>query len=134
MDSYYEQDPYSITDNFKNSVKVKDIKGKVHIRKKAHVKHYFEKPYHNLPLIPQHIETDHDNLENDFITLFVETSDENNENNTMWIQSDETIPYDLESDEDISNDLQSLFEQPTNYTTRSGRIIRVPEHFKNFTL
>ena len=47
MDSYYEQNPYTITDNFKNSVKVKDIKGKVHIRSKVHVQHYFEKPHHN---------------------------------------------------------------------------------------
>ena len=58
MDTYYEQNPYTITDNFKNSVKVKDIKGKVHIRNKAHVKHYFEKPSHNLP--PQYIETEID--------------------------------------------------------------------------
>ena len=52
----------------------------------------------------------------------------------MSTQSGETMPYDLESDENISNDLHSLFEQPANYTTKSGRIIKVPGHLKNFTL
>ena len=52
----------------------------------------------------------------------------------MIVSSGETIPYDLESDEDISNDLHSLFEQPANYTTESGHIIKVPGHLKNFTL
>ena len=52
----------------------------------------------------------------------------------MSTQSGETMPYDLESDKDISNDLHSLFEQPANYTTKSGHIIKVSGHLKSFTL
>ena len=44
MDSFYEQHPYTITENYNNSVRIKDTKGKVHIRNKAHVKQYFQKP------------------------------------------------------------------------------------------
>ena len=34
MDSFYKQHPYTITENYKNSVRIKDTKGKVHIRPK----------------------------------------------------------------------------------------------------
>ena len=43
MDSFYEQHPYTITENYKNNVRTKDTKGKVHIGNKAHVKQYFQK-------------------------------------------------------------------------------------------
>ena len=34
MDSFYKQRPYPITENYKNSVRIKDTKGKVYIRHK----------------------------------------------------------------------------------------------------
>ena len=37
MDSFYEKYSYTITKNYKNSVRIKDTKGKVHIRNKAHI-------------------------------------------------------------------------------------------------
>ena len=38
MDSFYEQHPYIITENYKNSVRIKNTKGKMRIRNKARIK------------------------------------------------------------------------------------------------
>ena len=35
MDSFYEKHPYTITENYNNSVRIKDTKGKVHIKKQS---------------------------------------------------------------------------------------------------
>ena len=38
MNSFYEQHSYIITENYKNNVGIKNSKGKVRIRNKAHIK------------------------------------------------------------------------------------------------
>ena len=72
IDSFYEQHPYTITENYKNSVRIKDTKGKVHIRNKAHVKQYFQKPVNISSTTQGIIETDHNDMGNGFITLFID--------------------------------------------------------------
>ena len=46
----------------------------------------------------------------------------------MSIDSDETIPYAL-SDGDSTNDSSNSLDHP-NYTTKSGRIVKILEHLK----
>ena len=72
MDSFYEQHPYTITENYKNNVRTKDTKGKVHIRNKAHVKQYFQKPVNISSTTHGIIEIDHHDMGNGFITLFID--------------------------------------------------------------
>ena len=72
MDSFYEQHPYTITENYKNSFRIKDTKGKVHIRNKAHVKQYFQKPVNISSTTQGIIEINHNDMGNGFITLFID--------------------------------------------------------------
>ena len=132
MNSFYEQNPFTITDNYKNSVKVKDNNGKVHIRNKAHVKHYFQKPQNSSSSSRLTPKINDENFEQDFIILFVNPTDTNNETDNMSTDSDETIPYAL-SDDNIANDSCNSLDHP-NYTTKSGRVVKIPEHLKNFSI
>ena len=116
MDSFYEQNPFTITDNYNNSVKVKDNNGKVPIRNKAHVKHYFQKPQNQSSSSRPTPKINDENFEQDFITLFVNPTDTNNETDNMSTDSDETIPYTL-SDDDTANDSSNSLDHP-NYTTK----------------
>ena len=50
----------------------------------------------------------------------------------MSTDSDETIPYAL-SDDDTANDSSNSLDHP-NYTTKSGRGVKIPEHLKNFSI
>ena len=98
MDSFYQQHPYTITENYKNSVRIKDTKGKVHIRNKAHVKQYFQKPVNISSTTQGIIEINHIDMGNDFITLFIKEPYETNNTDadqtesTESTQSDETTP------------------------------------------
>ena len=103
MDSFYEQHPYTITENYKNSVRIKDTKGKVHIRNKALVKQYFQKPANISSSTQRIIEINHNDMGNDFITLFIEELYETNNTDadeTKSTQSDETTPYMPDSDQE----------------------------------
>ena len=135
MDSFYEQHLYTITENYKNSVRIKSTKGKVHIKNKANVKQYFQKSSNHHPLAPLKdiIEKNH-NIRNDFITLFVEQYNTNNTDETMSTQSDKTIPYMLDSERDYDDDLSAgtnSVDQQRSHTTKSGRVTKIPEHLKN---
>ena len=87
MDSFYEQHPYIITENYKNSVRIKDTKGKVHIRNKTHFKQYFQKLIKISSTTQYIIENNHNDMENDFIKLFVGEPYETNN-----AHADETMP------------------------------------------
>ena len=78
MGSFYEQHPYTITENCKNSVRIKDTKGQVDIRNKAHVKQYFQKLIKISCTTQYIIESNYHDMENDFITLHVEEPYETN--------------------------------------------------------
>ena len=142
MDSFYEQHLYTNTESYKNSVIIKGTKGKVHIRNKTHVKQYFQKSKNHNHLVsapPQGIiESNHENMGNYFITLFVEELYESNNTDvdeTMSTQSDETTPYilDSEQDSDHSHDFLAgtdLVDQKRSYTTKSDRATKIPEYLK----
>ena len=103
MDSFYEQHPYTITENYKNSLRIKDTKGMVHIRNKALVKQYFQKPANISSSTQRIIEINHNDMGNDFITLFIEELYETNNKDadkTKSTKSDETTPYMPDSDQE----------------------------------
>ena len=68
----------------------------MHIRNKAHVKQYFQKPV-NISCTKQGIiEINQNDMGNDFITLLIEEPYETNNtyaDETKSTQSDETTPY-----------------------------------------
>ena len=145
MDSFYEEHYYTITENYKNNVRIKYSKGKVHIRNKEHAKQYFQKSSNHNPLVsvppPKDIiESNHNNMGNDFITLFVEEPYETNNteaDETMSTQSDETTPYMLDSEQesDYNDDFSAgtdSADQQMSYTTKSVRATKILEHLQNF--
>ena len=148
MDSFYEEHYYTITENYKNNVRIKYSKVKVHIRNKEHAKQYFQKSSNHNPLasVPPPkdiIGSNHNNMGNDFITLFVEEPYETNNteaDETMSTQSDETTPYMLDSEQesdyngDFSAGTDSAVDQQMSYTTKSGRATKILEHLQNFEL
>ena len=96
MDSFYEQHPYTITENYKNNVRTKDTKGKVHIGNKAHVKQYFQKLVKISCTEQGIIKINQNDMGNDFITLLIKEPYETNNKDadeTKSTQSDETTPY-----------------------------------------
>ena len=143
MDSFYEKHPCTITENYKNSVGIKDTKGKVHSRNKAHVKQYFQKPVNISSTTQGIIEINHNDMGNAFITLFFEKSYETNNTDadeTKSTQSGETTPYMLDSDQEsncngyFSTGTTDSVDQQRSYTTKSGRTSKMPKHLKNFEL
>ena len=70
---------------------------------------------------------------NDYVTIYID----NNTTDKMSDISDDTIPYMIEETNDQSNidDTLNLDCQENDmFTTNSGRIIRLPEHLKDFDL
>lgn len=107
------------------------------VKNKAHAKQYFQKASNHDPLasLQDITENNHNNIRNDFIShYFVEPYHMTKMTQMKPCQFNLTTPYsEGDYDDDLSAGTKSV-DQQRNYTTKSGRVRKIPEHLKNFEL
>ena len=97
--SYYNNQPYTIVDNHRYSVKVINSQGKTFIRNKAHIKKYFEtnnKPNEYNKTSSIHDSTNKHELPSPLVTLVPSPPHDNNEiaiSDNESNTSESTVPY-----------------------------------------
>lgn len=136
--SYYNNQPYTIVDNHRYSVKVINSQGKTFIRNKFHIKKYYESnkksnEYNKTSTI--HHSTNKHGLPSPLVTLVPDPPHDNdemvisdNESNT----SESTVPYMLSENESNEVDAEPVTENTEiKHKTKFNRIFTKPERFRD---